>query len=57
MLRDKLDIHTTDIPGEDSSTDDCNLEEFGDSVWGDVDVENDAPKDAEGAQETRLPKD
>lgn len=57
MLREKLDIHTTDIPGEDYSKDDCNLEEFGDSVWGDVDVENDAPKDAEGAQETRLPKD
>ncbi len=57
MLREKLDIYTTDIPGEDYSKDECNLEEFGDSVWGDVDVENDAPKDAEGAQETLLPKD
>jgi thiol-disulfide isomerase/thioredoxin len=57
MLREKLDIHTTDIPGEDYSKDECNLEEFGDSVWGDVDVDNDAPKDAEGAQETLLPRD
>jgi thioredoxin 1 len=57
MLREKLDMHTTDIPGEDYSKDECNLEEFGDSVWGDVDVDNDAPKDAEGAQETLLPRD
>ena len=28
MLREKLDIYTTDIPGEDYSKDECNLEEF-----------------------------
>jgi len=55
MLREKLEMHTADVPMEDK--DECNLEEFGDSVWGDVDVESDAPKDAEGAQETVLPRD
>ena len=55
MLREKLEMHTADVPMEDK--DECNLEEFGDNVWGDVDVESDAPKDAEGAQETVLPRD
>ena len=55
MLREKLEMHTADVPMEDK--DECNLEEFGNSVWGDVDVESDAPKDAEGAQETVLPRD
>jgi thiol-disulfide isomerase/thioredoxin len=54
MLREKLEMHTLDIPMDEKE--ECNLAEFGDSVWGDEedDISEDAPRDAEGAVETNL---